>query len=126
MAKFQDSLRGYAHIVHKRDGFTCRYCGLDGRKSFAAWLSLSWDHLLPKGNENRNHLDYIVTACLFCNTADNRYFDMAAKRGTLLDGKTPEELVKQRSEYVTKTRKAYETFWKEHVEQNEAEGNKSV
>ena len=128
---FQDSLRGYAHVVHKRDNFTCRYCGLDGKKLFAAWLSLSWDHLLPKGHPDRDKLEFIVTACMFCNTADNRYFDMAAQRNISLDNKTPEELVEQRRPYVNKTRQAYETFWKEHVEQTEveqteAEDNKSV
>jgi hypothetical protein len=31
VAKFGDALRGYAHLVVKRDGFVCRYCGLDGK-----------------------------------------------------------------------------------------------
>lgn len=30
MPGFTDALRGYAFAVHKRDGFKCRYCGLDG------------------------------------------------------------------------------------------------
>jgi hypothetical protein len=49
MVAFDDALRGYAYPIHCRDGFRCRYCGLDGTKSFASWLSLHWDHLLPKG-----------------------------------------------------------------------------
>lgn len=115
MPGFTDALRGYAFAVHKRDGFKCRYCGLDGTQSFANWLSLSWDHLLPKGYPNRDNSDYIVTACMFCNTADNRYFDQAQKRGLRFDGLTPDELVAQRLNYVEKTRKSYQAFWEENV-----------
>lgn len=115
MPGFTDALRGYAFPVHLRDGFKCRYCGLDGTQSFANWLSLSWDHLLPKGHPNRNKLDYIVTACMFCNTADNRYFCQAEKRGLRFDGLTPDELVTQRLSYVENTRNNYRAFWEEHV-----------
>lgn len=120
MPGFTDSLRGYALEVHRRDDFRCRYCGLDGTASFAAWLSLSWDHLLPKGNPNRDNPDFIVTACMFCNTADNRYFDLADKRGVRFDNLTPEQLVNQRRPYVEKTRESYEAFWAEHVQKRSA------
>lgn len=115
MAAFTDSLRGYAFPVHKRDGFKCVYCGLDGTRSFEAWLSLSWDHLLPKGHPLRDQHAYIVTACMFCNVADNRYFDRAAERGITFDAKTREELVAQRKPYVLKTRKSYQEFWEAEV-----------
>jgi hypothetical protein len=113
---FTDSLRGYAYAVHKRDGFRCRYCGLDGTESFGNWLSLSWDHLVPKGHPRRDDPEYIVTACMFCNTADNRYFDLLAKRGLTLDGLTPDQLVAQRLSYVEATRSAYEEFWLVNVQ----------
>jgi 5-methylcytosine-specific restriction endonuclease McrA len=115
MPRFTDALRGYAFPVHQRDGFRCRYCGLDGKASLANWLSLSWDHLLPRGNPNRNNLEFIVTACIFCNTADNRYFDQALRRGLSFDGLSPDQLVAQRLPYVQKTRDAYERFWKDNV-----------
>jgi 5-methylcytosine-specific restriction endonuclease McrA len=115
MAGFTDALRGYAYPVHKRDGFNCRYCGLDGTQSFSNWLSLSWDHLLPRGFAERDNLEYIVTACMFCNTADNRYFDQAEKRGLRFDGLTPDELVAQRLCYVEATRRNYRNFWEEQV-----------
>ena len=115
MPGFTDSLRGYAYTVHQRDGFRCRYCGLDGSSSFAAWLSLSLDHLLPKGHEDRNREEYTVTACLFCNTSDNRYFDMADRRGITFAGKTPDELIAQRLPYVERTRASYMEFWNESV-----------
>jgi 5-methylcytosine-specific restriction endonuclease McrA len=116
MAKFTDSLRGYAYEVLKRDGFICQYCGLDGTKSFDNWLTLSWDHLLPKGHHNRDNPDYIVAACNFCNTADNRYFDLAEKRGLELNGLSPIELVEQRKNYVRLTRENYFNFWIENVQ----------
>lgn len=117
MPAYDDSLRGYAYAVHQRDGFRCRYCGLDGTASFAAWLSLSCDHLLPKGAPNRDNPEYMVTACMFCNTADNRYFDQAIARGLTFEGKSPDELVAQRLPYVERTRRSYQEFWLEHVMQ---------
>ena len=116
MAKYTDSLRGYAYEILKRDGFKCRYCGLDGTKSFDNWLALSWDHLLPKQHPNRDNPDYIVAACNFCNTADNHYFDLANQRGLQFDGLGPTELVAQRKPYVEKTRDSYYQFWMKKVQ----------
>ena len=93
----------------------CRFCGLDGTKSFDSWLSLSWDHLLPKGHPERDNPEFIVTACNFCNTADNRYFDLALKRGLNFDNMTQDELIAQRLPYVMKTRGSYREFWEENV-----------
>ena len=115
MTKFDDSLREYAYHIHKRDNFKCRYCGVDGTKSFDTWLNLLWDHLLPKGHPNRDNPDFIVTACNFCNTADNRYFDQAEKRGLKFDGLTPDDLVAQRLPYVRATRQSYRKFWEKSV-----------
>lgn len=115
MVKFTDALRGYAFEILRRDGFRCQYCGLDGTRSFERWLSLSWDHLLPKGHPSRNDPEYIVTACMFCNTADNRYFDLALKRGLQFDGLTRDELVRQRRPYVEATRRNYFEFWEAKV-----------
>jgi hypothetical protein len=108
MARFTDALRKYGFQIHKRDNFKCRYCGLDGTLSFANWLS--WDHLLPKGHPQRDNLDYIVTARKLCNTADNRYFDLAAKRGLRFDGLTQDTLVTQRLHYIQLTRTSYRAF----------------
>lgn len=112
---FTDSLRGYAYPVHKRDGFICRYCGLDGSVSYENWICLSLDHLLPKCHPDRENRDFAVTACKFCNTADNRYFENAAKRGLKFDGMTPEQLVKQRKRFVMKVRESYRSFWCDYV-----------
>jgi len=115
MPTFTDSLRGYAFPIHKRDGFKCIYCGLDGKQSLPAWLSLSWDHLLPRGDTRRDDPAFIVTACMFCNTADNHYLDHAAKRGITFEGKTRDDLVAQRRPYVMKTREDYGRFWETDV-----------
>lgn len=115
MSSFDDSLRGYSFKIHQRDNFRCQYCGADGTKSFDTWLTLSRDHLLPKGHPNRDDPDYIVTACNFCNTADNHYFEHARERGLEFDGKTPEELVAQRLPYVQDVRRGYRAFWEEEV-----------
>jgi len=115
-AGLTDALRGYALPVHRRDGFRCRYCGLNGADSFANWLALSWDHLLPKGHPNRHDTNFIVKACMFCNTADNHYFGLAANRGLLFNGLTPDHLVAQRLPYVAATRRSYRSFWSENVQ----------
>ena len=115
MPKFNDALRGYAHPIHKRYGFKYVYCGKDGSRSFEDWLTLSWDHLLPKGHPNRDNHEYIATACMFCNVADNQYFVQAEKRGLQFEGKTRQELIEQRKKYVARTRESYLEFWIEHV-----------
>lgn len=112
---FTDALRGYAFPVHRRDGFKCQYCGLDGTESFQKWLCLSWDHLLPKGHPRRDDHEFIVTACMFCNVADNQYFVRASERGLRFDGLTRNQLVAQRKPYVDRTRASYAEFWEADV-----------
>jgi hypothetical protein len=119
MPQFGDALRGYAHRVLTRDGFRCRYCGLDGTKSFDNWLALSWDHLLPKDHPKRDSEDFIVAACNFCNTADNRYLEKSAAAGFDFDVYTPEQLVERRREAVQRTRDAYQDFWNANVRAGE-------
>ena len=118
MRKYTDSLRGYSYPVHKRDHFKCRYCGLDGTRSLDAWLNLSLDHLLPPNHLNRDKVKFMVTACKFCNTADNLYFKHAKKRGLRFDGMSPKELVKQRRSYIMETRASYENFWDKKVKRS--------
>ncbi len=115
MKKFTDALRGYAYEIHQRDNFKCRYCGADGRRSFDTWLTLSWDHLLPKGHPNRDNFDYIVTACNFCNTADNHFFEHAEARGLRFDNMSAEQLIAQRLLYVERTRQGYREFWEKRI-----------
>jgi hypothetical protein len=52
---------------------------------------------------------------MFCNVADNRYFDLAEKRGLHFDELTPDELVAQRRPYVEATRQRYREFWTANV-----------
>lgn len=52
---------------------------------------------------------------MFCNVADNRYFDLAEKRGLQFEGLTPEDLVAQRLGYVEATRQRYREFWTVNV-----------
>ena len=112
MPSYTDSLRDYGHRIHQRDNYTCRYCGVDGRKSFDVWLTLSVDHLLPVGHPDREKDAFKVTACQFCNTADNHYF---TKYGLKFDGMSPEQLVEQRKPYVQAVRDQYKEFWEENV-----------
>jgi hypothetical protein len=56
---------------------------------------------------------------MFCNTANNRYFDQVVTRGLSLDGLSPEQLVEQRLPYVQRTRDSYQAFWLEQVRTQE-------
>lgn len=113
--KYDDSLRGYSSKIHIRDNFICQYCGVDGKTSFNTWVTLSSEHLLPRGHTDRDNPDYIVTACNFCNVADNHFFEYAEERSLIFDGRTPEQLVEQRKPYVMKRREEYMEYWKRVV-----------
>ena len=110
-----ESLRGYGHQIYKRDGFKCVYCGVDGSKSFDVWLTLTCDHLLPKGHPDRENSEFIVTACNFCNVAENRYFSKADKLGLTFDGLTRELLIARRKPYVEEVRRKFKGFWEKEV-----------
>ncbi len=112
---YNDEPHGYTFDVHTRDNFKCRYCGADGAKSFDTWLTLTRNHLLPKGHPNRDNPDFIVTACRFCNDVANQYSDLAEKHGMKFDGMTPEELVAQWLPYVEETRRRRREVWERRV-----------
>ena len=114
MPSYTDALRGYGYSIPRRDGFRCQYCGLVGSQ-WPNWLSLSIDHLLPRGHALRDNEDYIVTACMFCNTADNQYFNHAERRDLKFDNMTPQQLVEQRRPYVERVREDYRAFWASNV-----------
>lgn len=105
---YTDSLRGYSHLVHRRDGFRCTYCGLDGSK-WPSWLFLSQDHLLPVGHPLRDDERFIVTACRICNEFHKR---------TLFDvgGRSPEEIIALKRTAIGSRRAEYEEFWRRNVE----------
>ena len=102
-----DALRGYAYAVHRRDGFRCVYCGLDGT-SWPNWLYLSWDHLLPKGHPARDDERYIMTACRFCNEARNRTVFAT-------EGLSPADIVNLKRDAIAQVRGDYRDFWEARV-----------
>ncbi len=111
MAFEGESLRGYSYETHKRDSFVCSYCGLDGKESFEKWLTLTQDHLLPPRDPRRNDREYICTACSFCNTADNHYFERELKNGHTFDGLSRQQLIERRKAAVLAVREKFRDFW---------------
>ncbi len=104
---FTDSLRGYAHPIHKRDGFTCVYCGWDGSQ-WPNWLFLSRDHLLPEQHPKHDDKDFIFTACRFCNEVHNKTsFDV--------EDKSPNQIVAIKRQAVLASRAKYKEFWDQNV-----------
>lgn len=71
---------GYGTSVFTICGYTCVYCGLDMAASYATWLQLSVDHVLPRSladaGWNRAWIEdraNLVTSCRACNDFTNGY-----------------------------------------------------
>jgi hypothetical protein len=79
------------------------------RDRFSRWIR----HLEDLGSPTSRSPS--AASCMFCNVADNRYFDLAEKRGLHFDELTPDDLVAQRRPYVEATRQRYREFWTANV-----------
>ena len=76
MAHPSESLRGYGKEALERDGWKCRYCGLDC-SSFELYLLLSVDHVIPWQQQNEVSVNLgdtrnLVACCRACNSFENR------------------------------------------------------
>lgn len=103
--------------VYRRDQWICQYCGVDGRAQFAAWMSLSWDHLLPENHEHRDEPQYIVSACAHCNSMLSKYFEQAKKEDYTGD-LCRDELVERRRRYMAESMQTYFSYWLANVAPN--------
>ncbi|HXJ41592.1 MAG TPA: HNH endonuclease [Bryobacteraceae bacterium] len=54
------------HVL-ERDGYRCRYCGLDGSSSFENSLVMSVDFVLPRARQGKKDQNNLVAACRPCN-----------------------------------------------------------
>jgi len=106
MPTYRDSLRGYGHDVYRRDNFTCRYCGFDGR-AFPNWLQLSIDHVVPRSCGGSSDIRNVVTSCHACNSMMSR---MKFRRGT-----RPGEALRAKRKRIQERHLAFFDFWKEEV-----------
>jgi hypothetical protein len=53
--------------ILKRDGFRCRYCGLDGSASFESALAMSVDFVVPRARKGKKDPSNLVACCRSCN-----------------------------------------------------------
>jgi 5-methylcytosine-specific restriction endonuclease McrA len=53
--------------ILERDGYCCRYCGLDGRASFENALVMSVDFVLPRAHKGKKDPANLVACCRPCN-----------------------------------------------------------
>ena len=109
MPTYIDALRGYAADVLRRDDYVCVYCDLDG-KVWPYWLYFSWDHLFPRGHVFRNDPEYIVAACISCNTFANRTVFAVEDLSHPTSVKTREQLIAQKRPIVLARREEYHRF----------------
>lgn len=98
--------------IFRRDLWTCQYCDLDGGTSFAAWRSLSLDHLLPRGHRQRELAEFIVTACQPCNTMLNCFPHSLETPSMTFSTSDASVLVLKRKKYLTPRLKEWEEDWK--------------
>ena len=54
--------------ILERDDYVCRYCGLDGRASFANALVMRVDFVIPRAHKGKKNPDNLVACCTPCNT----------------------------------------------------------
>jgi 5-methylcytosine-specific restriction endonuclease McrA len=54
--------------ILERDGYVCRYCGLDGRSSFENALIMRVDFVVPRAHKGKKRPDNLVACCSPCNT----------------------------------------------------------
>jgi hypothetical protein len=100
-----------AESIYRRDNWTCQYCALDGRGSFTAWRSLSFDYLLPPGHARRDDPDFIVIACSHCNIMLAPHFKSVTARGETFASPKREALLKARRDFLTPRLDKLRAYW---------------
>src|SRR5271170_5927778 len=54
--------------ILERDGYRCRYCGLDGKASFENALVMSVDFVVPRARKGKKDPANLVACCRPCNS----------------------------------------------------------
>lgn len=54
--------------ILERDGYRCRYCGLDGAASFENALVMTVDFIVPRARKGKKDPNNLVACCWACNT----------------------------------------------------------
>jgi 5-methylcytosine-specific restriction endonuclease McrA len=54
--------------ILERDGYVCRYCGLDGSASFENALIMRVDFVVPRAHKGKKAPENLVACCIPCNT----------------------------------------------------------
>src|SRR5271166_4576866 len=80
--------------ILERDGYRCRYCGLDGKASFENALVMSVDFVVPRARKGKKDPNNLVACCWACNTIKGKrvYRDLDEAKAEVL--KRREELRK--------------------------------
>ena len=112
-----ESLRGYGRKQFERDGWKCRYCGLDCT-TFELFLFLTLDHIIPKAqrDEVRNDLDdprNYATACRMCNSFANRMRFVIPQNVTFEE--QIESVFSQKKKAIQQRRDAFREYWVKNI-----------
>jgi 5-methylcytosine-specific restriction endonuclease McrA len=60
------------HRILARDGYRCRYCGLDGQSNFENSLIMTVDFVHPRAEKGAKDPHNLVAACRPCNMIKGR------------------------------------------------------
>ena len=112
-----ESLRGYGKKQFERDGWTCRYCGLDCSQ-FELWLFLCLDHIIPSHQKYEVNTDLddprnYATACRMCNGFGNRTKFVIPKNVTF--DKQVASVFDQKKKVIMRKRAEWYEYWSENV-----------
>lgn len=101
----------------ERDGWRCRYCGLDC-SPFDLYLLLSVDHVIPWQQQGEVEVNLgdernLVSCCRACNSFGNR------KRYTIIKGvsfeKQVEVVFREKKELIASRREEWRQFYNDNV-----------
>lgn len=101
----RDTHKRFSHLVFKRDGFRCVYCG---KSSIEDGVKLCIDHIDPEYNDENNKMLNLITSCNECNLLkgnkklDRGIVSRIVKRSSELMTVMSQELIKEAEEHFSK------------------------
>ena len=63
---------GEGRKILERDGYVCRYCGLDGRVSFENALVMRVDFVIPRARKGKKDANNLVACCVLARREELR------------------------------------------------------
>lgn len=96
-------IRAINNAVAIRDGHYCQYCGADLLESVNAMMTITRDHIVPRGRGGTNSPDNLVCCCTVCNSLKSN-----VACGSLVEAQQIVTILReQRAEVLRELRRRY-------------------